>query len=94
MSYNNGVVVLSDQYLDQINFVGIDPTGIKSMKHIGVMTGYNMNHGVALSPNMESVAVTMYGDNSVIVNKFPTFLRAAMDQHRLSLNLPLLPQEK
>jgi hypothetical protein len=88
MSYNNGIVVLSDQYLDQVNFVGIDPKGMNAIQHLGVLTGYHMNHGVALSPNMESVAVTQYGDNSVIINKFPPFLRAAMDRHRLSLNLP------
>jgi hypothetical protein len=58
ISYKNGIVIMSDQFLDQINFVGIDPTGAKSMKHIGVLTGYHTNHGVALSPNMESVAVT------------------------------------
>jgi hypothetical protein len=35
-----------------------------------------------------------YGNNSVIVSKFPPFLHKAMDQYCLSLDLPLVAQDK
>lgn len=51
-----------------------DPSGTKNMTQIGILMGYHMNHGVALSPNLKYLAVTQYGDNSVILNQIPPWL--------------------
>jgi hypothetical protein len=86
ISYSNGVVAMSDQYRDQVNFIGVHPRGGLSMKHLGVMTGFHMNHGVALHPTLDLIAATQYGDNTVIISKFPLHLRDAIDRWRQALN--------
>eukprot|EP00957_Ditylum_brightwellii_P096748 7368375-Ditylum_brightwellii.AAC.1 len=52
ISYNDGIVVMSDQYNDHATWISVDPSWTKNMTHIGILTGYHMNHGVALSPNL------------------------------------------
>jgi len=74
ISYKDGIAVMSDQYNDHVTLVLVDPTGTKNMTHIGILTGYHMNHGVALSHNRKYLAVTQYGDNSVILNRFPRWM--------------------
>ena len=85
ISYEDGIVVMSDQYNDHVTVVAVDPSDrVQNMTHLGILTGYHMNHGVALAPNLEYLAVTQYGDNTVIINQFPLWLKKIMLKHRLS----------
>ena len=63
----NGTAIVADQLNDRVLVFKVDVNADKPLSFVAEHHGYIMPHGVAISPMRNHVAVTAYGDNSVIV---------------------------
>jgi len=63
----NATAIVADQLNDRVLVFKVDINADKPLSFVAEHHGYIMPHGVAISPMRNHVAVTAYGDNSVIV---------------------------
>ena len=71
VSYQNGTGVLTDQVNDRIVYFHVDIDAEKPLGLISEERGYLMPHGVHFSNFQKHMAVTNYGDNSIIIQPTP-----------------------
>ena len=67
LAYDNGIAIVADQYNDCVLIFDVNVNAKKPLTLRGRKYGYLMPHGVFLSKDLDLMAVTNYGDNSVIV---------------------------
>jgi hypothetical protein len=71
ITYHNGVAMVADQHNDKVIVLHVDIYAEKPLSLVSEQRGYIMPHGVAISKVHDHMAVTMYGDNSVIIQPIP-----------------------
>mmetsp|Transcript_21846 Transcript_21846/g.32411 ORF Transcript_21846/g.32411 Transcript_21846/m.32411 type:complete len:565 (+) Transcript_21846:76-1770(+) len=71
VSYQNGIGVTADQANDRILYFHVDIDAEEPLGLISEERGYLMPHGVHFSKFQKHMAVTNYGDNSVIIQPTP-----------------------
>ena len=67
LSYDNGIAIVADHYNDCVLIFDVYMNAKKALTLRGGKYRYPMPHGVFLSNNLDLMAVTNYGDNSVIL---------------------------
>jgi hypothetical protein len=67
VAYDNGIVIVADQHNDCVLIFDVNVNVKKPLTLRGRKYGYLMPHGVFLSKDLDLMAVTNYGDNSVIL---------------------------
>jgi hypothetical protein len=67
LAYDDGIAILADQPNDCLLVFNVNMNTTKPLSLWGRKYGYLMPHGVYLSKDLDLMAVTNYGDNSVIV---------------------------
>ncbi len=67
LAYDNGIAIVADQYKDCVLIFDVNVNAKKPLTLRGKKCGYLMPHGVFLSEDLGLMAVTNYGDNSVIM---------------------------
>jgi hypothetical protein len=72
LAYQDGLVVIADQFSDRVHrfHVNLSDT-VEPIRRLSTIGGYHLPHGVAFSNYQRHMAVTCYGDNSVIIQKIP-----------------------
>ena len=70
ISYHEGTAIVADQLNDRVVVFKVDVNADKPISFVVEHRGYVMPHGVAISTMKNHIAVTAYGDNSVIVQPF------------------------
>ena len=67
LSYDNGIAIVANHYNDCVLIFDVNVNAKKPLTLRGKKYGYLMPHGVFLSEDLGLMAVTNYGDNSVIM---------------------------
>jgi hypothetical protein len=67
LSYDNGIAIVANHYNDCVLIFDVNVNAKKPLTLRGGEYGYPMPHGVFLSKDLDLMAVTNYGDNSVIM---------------------------
>ena len=76
LDYHDGMAMVADQLNDRVLFFKVDPGAENPLKLVSQQRGFIMPHGVAFSRGFKDhVAVTTYGENSVIVQPVPASLK-------------------
>ena len=77
LDYHNGLAISADQINDQHLFFHVDVNAEKPLRYAGAFSGCTIPHGVGFDPDLDLLAQTCYGDNSVWVHKLSHALETA-----------------
>jgi hypothetical protein len=75
IAYKDGITMVADQLNDRVLVFKVDVNADKPISFVAEHRGYTMPHGVAISATRNHLAVTAYGDNSVIVQPIPGMIQ-------------------
>ena len=75
IAYKDGIAMVADQLNDRVLVFKVDVNADKPISFVAEHHGYIMPHGVAISAMRNHLAVTAYGDNSVIVQPIPGMIQ-------------------
>ena len=67
VAYHDGIAIVADQFNDCVLIFNVNTNAKKPLALMGRKYGYLLPHGVFLSKDLDLMAVTNYGDNSVIL---------------------------
>ena len=67
LAYHDGIAIVADQFNDCVLIFNVNTNAKKPLALMGRKYGYLMPHGVFLSKDLDLMAVTIYGDNLVIL---------------------------
>ena len=74
LDYGKGLAIAADQLNDRHLLFHVDVNADKPLRHAGVFKGCHIAHGVGFDQDLDLLALTCYGDNSVWLHKLSDVL--------------------